>query len=213
MSSREQSLVTYLERIFHQVWPDNKWSKDAKQYMNLLVMQVANAIIVEAVNLAEAEGKKTIMLKEMQLAFRIVIHGEVATRAVEFARRSVGQFEQSKPQRGEGRRGKRSPRGAQSPRRERARSPQSAQRVRSPPVRKNERAGIQMSVPRINAMIREQTQFRVQEEVAVYLAAALEEVCRQIFEVAGAKTAAVRRKTVTAAFIEETLKSDLVCLF
>jgi histone H3/H4 len=196
MSSREYTLITYLNRIFRQVWPENMWSEDAKVYMNELVHRLVRAIIAEAIVLAESEGKKTLMLKEIELAFRLVIHGEVGNSAVQYARVQLDKFERTKPTRSEAR----SPRGG-------ARSP------RKLPVSTSSRAGLQMSVPRINSIIKEQTELRLQEEVGVYLAAALEEVCRQIFASAGTKTFASRRKTVTAAFINEALKSDLVCLF
>jgi histone H3/H4 len=196
-SERKQTLISYLYRIFKQVGPENKLSKDAKQYMNDLVMRVADTIIREAIFLAENDGKATIRVKNIEVAVRLVIHGEGGIRAVNYAREALEKFNRrSKSQ------GARSPRSARSPR-----------GPRLIPVSASSRAGLQMPIPRINTMIKERTELRVQQGVKVYLAGALEELCLQIFTVSLQKTLDAKHKMVTASYIKEALRSDLRCLF
>jgi histone H3/H4 len=209
MSTKEQTLVTYLNRIFSQAAPDYKWSVDAKQYMNDLVIRSAKAIIAEADNLVQGKNKKTIMVEDIELAFRLMIHGDASNRAVDFARRAVAQFDQTKPPKAPRRARGASPR-AKSP--ARAQSPPRGG-VRSPRVRKQEKAGILMSVSKLNRLIKEDSRLRVQEGVSVYLAAALQEICRLIFEAASRLTTANKRKTITADFIHQTLTTELACVF
>ena len=209
MATIENRFTSYLDKIFKEAYPKATWTKDAKDYMNDLTITLAQAIIDEAVNLATQDEKKTLMVKHIALALRIVIYKDVSVSAVEFARESTQAFEKTKPAK--------TPRGkkgqAASPRAASPRSPRAVPAMRSPRLRKQQKAGILMPVARIHKMIKATTALRVQEEASIYLSAALQEVCRQIFAVSVAHAVKQKRTRVTAEFIYQAIQADIPCLF
>ncbi|KAL8568400.1 hypothetical protein ACOMHN_060712 [Nucella lapillus] len=78
---RKESYAIYIYKVLKQVHPDTGISSKAMSIMNSFVNDIFERIAAEASRLAHYNKRSTITSREIQTAVRLLLPGELATRA------------------------------------------------------------------------------------------------------------------------------------
>lgn len=83
---------SYIRKVLSQVHPDTGISKLAMQATNDMVSNAFNMIVAEAARIAQQNKKKTLTVREIQTAVRLILPGELAKHAVSEGTKAVTKF-------------------------------------------------------------------------------------------------------------------------
>lgn len=86
------ALDTYFPRILEQLGVSTRISRDAKEYLNDLIVRVLHRACLYLVVLAEHATTRTISSRDANTATRLIFHGELGKRAVSEGTKAVTRF-------------------------------------------------------------------------------------------------------------------------
>jgi histone H2A len=87
---------TYISKILKQVHPETNITANAKSQLNSLLNVIGNAIAQKAVDLSYIADKKTLSVREIQTAVRIILPGELVKHAVSEGTKAVTKYDGAK---------------------------------------------------------------------------------------------------------------------
>ena len=93
---RRESYAIYIYKVLRQVHPDTGISSKAMSIMNSFVNDIFERIANEASRLAHYNKRSTITSREIQIAVRLLLPGELAKHAVSEGTKAVTKYTGSK---------------------------------------------------------------------------------------------------------------------
>lgn len=90
--SSYQSYGTYLHKVLKITHPEMRISRKAMSIMDSLMHDLFERLGAEAGKLATYQKKRTLTAKEMQVAVRLLVPGELSKHAVVEATKAVAKF-------------------------------------------------------------------------------------------------------------------------
>ena len=94
--SCKESYSVYVYKVLKQVHPDTGISSKAMGIMNSFVNDIFERIAGEATHLAHYNKRSTITSREIQIAVRLLLPGELAKHAVSEGTKAVTKYTSSK---------------------------------------------------------------------------------------------------------------------
>lgn len=86
----------YLSRLLKQIAPQNEITLNARQQLNYLLINLSRIISVKSLRLTEFSKKKTLSVKEVKNAIKLVIPSDLYNYCCETANNSVENYDEDK---------------------------------------------------------------------------------------------------------------------
>ena len=182
---------TYLYKILKQVHPTIGISSSTLKSMNSLIFGLAKQISLRGLDFALLDGRRTITSREIQSAVYSIFPGELAKHAVKEGSKAVMNYNINMSSYDDNKTSKKSAGGK--------RSATSA----------STRAGVTMSVARARRIIRHLSYGgRLGTGAPVYLAAVLEYIAAEIFELSGNVSSDSKKLRINKRHVLLAIKND-----
>lgn len=180
----------YIRRILKQVHPDSMISSESldllNELTNVLGMKIGHQakLLVSPINYKNDKkktkdlGKKTISSRDIQSAVRLILTKELAKHAISQGTNAVTKFTSSQPG------------------------------TKDHPISVDSRSGLQLSVSRIDKILRKNTTFRISETASIYLTAVLEYVVAEFLELSGNQCKDEHKSVIKPLHIKKIVEHD-----
>ena len=180
--ARKETYSSYLHKVLKQVHPDTGVTKKAMAVMNNYVTDLFQRLASEAGNLARQVKRSTLSSREVQTAVRLVLPGELAKHAVSEATKAVTKFKAAD---------------------------RKAKKGQKKSSSLSSHAGIQFPVGRVLRHLKKGLYApRVSEHAAVYLAAVLEYMAAELFELAGNAARDNKKTRIIPRHVQLAVRND-----